>query len=241
MVGCWLINEGPGHLTLKDSSGNGFDGTFNGVTDSNWTLSDDGNAIDFPTTGSRTIEITDHKLLDPTYITIICKVKIAINPPENGNIFSKGANSGYRARLNTVRTVSWFDRGGINNITTTDTVTVGEWVTVAVVGGPSGLKIYFNGIEKATNSTVYGGPDTAQPLEFGQESDFTERFMGILDYVYMYDRAVSGDDIMKMYQAPYDIFELGSNPYIFGDLAAPPAGGIRSMRQLIGVGQGTRD
>ena len=95
--------------------------------------------------GGDYVEVADSPSLDPTEITIETWVKIASAPTTNGNIVAKGDNSGYRFRIDNLRSVSFFDRGCQNCLQSNGLVPLGQWTHIAVVGSTSGLRIYLNG------------------------------------------------------------------------------------------------
>ncbi len=118
----------------------------------------------------------------------------------SGNIISAGGNSGWRFRINTDRTITFFDRGSTNAITTTDVVSLSKWSHIAVVGDLSGLKIYINGNLSASNSVAYGGADAATYATIGAyNAGAVEVFTGTIDEARVYNRVLSPSEIQQLY------------------------------------------
>lgn len=148
--------------------------------------------------------------LDPSQITIAAWVRIPL-PSGKESIVSKGANAGYRFRINNNRTVTWSDRGATNEVSSniSNRIDTDTWTHIAVTGDASGLKIYINGSLDASNLTAYGGPDTNAVLRIGAEPAVipTEYFNGCIDNVKIWSTALSASEV----QADHDSYVPGAS------------------------------
>lgn len=185
--------------TIKDSTSNNNDGT---KIAANEPIEADGKVAKAQYfDGSDYISVPENDVLDPTIITIEAWVKISSAPTNNGNIVEKGSNLGYRFRINNNQTVSWFDRGEVNYLTTTTMVSLNSWTYIVVMGDSSGLKIYLNGVLDKSGGSAYGSPNTSDPLYIGVCKLFREYFNGLIDEVRISSVARSADWIKATYHS----------------------------------------
>jgi hypothetical protein len=79
-------------------------------------------------------------------------------------------------------------------------ITPGTWhhVAASVRRGSSGRqsKIYVDGVEVASGDVAAGNLDNSTPLCFGKIDKY--RFHGQLDDVWIFRRALSGDEVKKI-------------------------------------------
>ncbi len=189
-VGYWKLNEGYGSVTYN--SGN-MATVSAALTSTAWTnngkfgksLSFDGAASYASTPKIPAFypqEVTSTAWIYPTSVAHV------------GNVVSASGNSSWRYRINTTGTITFFDRGATNAITTTDTVPLNQWSHVAVVGSLNGLRIYINSRLVKSNSTAYGGAVPAGGnLVIGASdiSNMTENFTGKIDEVKVFNSALT--------------------------------------------------
>ncbi len=200
LVAQYHFDEGLGQTTA-DSSGNNFNGDINDAT---WTSGIYGDALMFDGSNDY-VNIPDNDKLDPYEITIETWVFISTQPTNNGDVVAKGANSGYRFRINSNnRRIFFFDRGSTNSLQSTSAIPLNNWTHIAVVGSDSGLRIYINGELDASNTVAYGHPNTGSSLKIGAEPNFGAYFNGKIDEVSIYNEALSAQEIRNHY--------LGSTP-----------------------------
>ncbi|HEU5315291.1 MAG TPA: PA14 domain-containing protein, partial [Chloroflexota bacterium] len=200
-VGYWRLGESGGGLAFDRTAR--FTGTHNGGV----TLGQAGAfATDFDraarfngSTGY--VSVPDAAALNPGAITLESWVYLTAYPATSGNMLSKGDNTGYRYRVSSDGSVSFLDRGATNGITSAaGVVPLNQWAHVVATGDASGLKLYVNGVLKASNSTPYGSAPGGVPLYIGATPAFGEYFSGVLDEVAIYSGALSGGQV----QAHFD-------------------------------------
>jgi hypothetical protein len=96
--------------------------------------------------------------------------------------------------------------------TTTNQYTIGNWNHFTVVWDSTNksMKIYLNGVQATTTTTLINGTgasgisdisNTSAELLFGQYGDNTSKFNGKLDSVTMWDRIVSVDEVTQLYNS----------------------------------------
>jgi hypothetical protein len=136
------------------------------------------------------VTVPDNTLLSPSEITVEFWMK-----PENllgstGNTISKNADSEWRVRFNNDnQTITFFDRGFTNPLTTIGTIPYRKWTHVACTADSSGIIIYINGILNRSGGSAYGAPNTSGDLYIGAANLTVQFFKGwatefrVWDYV----------------------------------------------------------
>jgi hypothetical protein len=202
LVAHWKFDEaGSNARVTYDATGNNNNGTLvNGVTRLGSNYCKISNCLSFNSALKTHVKVPNNSILNPSAISLSAWVYLPSAPTENGNIVSKGGNSGYRFRINNNLTVTWFDRGATNAITSISTVRLNAWQHIVVTGDSSGLKIYLNGVLDKSNTTPYGSPSTTYDLIIGSEGfAFYENFNGYIDDVRIYNRALLEDEVKQLY------------------------------------------
>lgn len=199
-LGYWKFDEGYGTIT-SNSGTTGFSNYGTLTSSPSWNNQGKFNkSINF--TGGSKVVVTENNAFDPAEITLSAWIKP--DPvAQTGNFICKGDNSGYRIRVGsgggTVFQVDFLDRGATNNISAPATFATNNWYHVAATGNSSGLKIYINGVLYASNSTAYGGPNTANDLIIGSTNGIGESFVGSIDEVKIYNFALTASEVKLEY------------------------------------------
>lgn len=150
--------------------------------------------------------------LDPAYITVSCWVN-----PDNfaatQYVISKSRDvagteqTGYSMILlstGQVRADFWSSvDNGRKNVDSAGTINTGTWSHIAMTYDGSELKVYINGSEENSSSitgTIASGNRKLVfgSLAFGPPNHF--RYDGLLDDVFIYDRALSASEVNMLYQ-----------------------------------------
>ncbi len=93
----------------------------------------------------------------------------------------------------------FFGAGPSNQVTTGITMPLNVWMHLAGVFDGSNFRLYTNGVLAAA-ATGQLGPVTTQPLLIGG-SDNCQKFVGLIDEVSLYNRALSAPEIQAIYNA----------------------------------------
>lgn len=152
---------------------------------------------------------------NPSALTISAWVKptaLSNLASQSMNIIGKGANFGYRLRIQTDGKINWFDRGNTNVVSTsTPVITAGNWYFITATASPSGLKIYLNGSLLISNTTAFAGNTDTTPLTIGAADStnaFSESFYGKMGLILFYNKELSSSDILKNYNSTKGRFGL---------------------------------
>jgi hypothetical protein len=205
LVGEWKLNESSGNAA--DTSGNGNTGTVYGAT---WTTGKYGNALSFD--GNDYVSVADSNSLDfgANDFTIAFWVK----PNALGSdheFISKFYNTGtwgdgiilehaaggvglrFVTRPNTADTIG-------TQVSYANSISVGYWSHVVALRTGSTLKLYINGLEKASTTGSADNVNTNVNMEIGRLGSIGRYFNGTIDEVRIYNRSLSADEIKALYE-----------------------------------------
>ena len=211
LVGYWKFDEGSGASAI-DSSGNGNTGTLvNGPTriaaGVNQALSFDG-VNDYVS-----IPHTDKLNAYPLTIALWMKTSTAAGVRGIVNKYVAGSYNGYQLFINNGTLCAWYLRNTSNYVyngtgCTLDTAGYNDnrWHHVAFVVDASGGRLYVDGILTASQPWTgpAGAPSTTQELQVGHYPGAfggAEYFQGAGDEVHIYNRALSAEEVLKLYNA----------------------------------------
>jgi hypothetical protein len=150
------------------------------------------------------ISIPHNAAQNPTSITISSWVRPS-SLLKNSNIVGKTNNAGYRYRVNTNGSVTFFDRGATNALTTaTGLIIANNWYNIAVTGDATGLQIFINGVFIISNAVAFGGNTSSGNLALGAEdvtASFSESLIGSISQVSIYNRVLTGTEMQQNFNA----------------------------------------
>ncbi len=216
-----LMGEGSGLMAYysfdgnsNDSSGNGLNGTLNGATLTSDKFGNSDRAYSFD--GNDYIEISDdQKLTSTNQLSIVAWFKKSSNS-ELLTIMQKGSDDTNEEYILSVHNSNiYFDvgDGGGPYIQPSYSVSSGVWHHIVAVhnrtGGNSSLKIYING--QNIGGTVINPTrvpmDNSDSVTIGKRKSYsTQSFIGQIDEVRIYNRALSDEDISTLYNSYYTHF-----------------------------------
>ncbi|MDJ0832911.1 MAG: LamG domain-containing protein [Gammaproteobacteria bacterium] len=179
---------------VTDSSGNGLDGTsFAG-------------AVPVPAqvcngallNGAGYVEVADNALLDiADELTVTAWVNTNAIPASGlKTILSKDEN--YEFHINSSGQINWWWGGGAQELTSTGTLTAGDWYHIAIVYSDAAdfQAIYINGVESGTNNQTGTLTLNNDPLQIGADQGFAGReFDGLIDEVRIYNAALTPAEV----------------------------------------------
>ena len=205
LVGLWLCDEGKGDV-VKDSSGNGNDGRFNGPFD--WTDGKFGKAVLCKGSGSIDVDVSDSLNSITDALTIAGWFRVD-GPSDTGPrrneayLLEDQSNSepvpdGWSFRI-------WTDRGLSSGFYGTTELEQGQWYHIAGVYDGETMKLYIDGVPEPKALTDKGAdwdakwsgkiqtPGNPLQLKYGPES-----YTGAMDEIILFSRALSDDEIKQL-------------------------------------------
>ena len=212
MVGCWVMNEATGDKVF-DLSGNGNYGT---ITDANWVHS----GLNFNSNSDMVTVIKD-STIEPQNLTIKAIVKVTESELYHV-IIDKAYTShadpyySYHLRITNENQIYFVVIGTttaeINQLNLDYAFTIGKTYDIAATYDGVVLKIYINGILIGSNSSAVTIAYHNTDLLIGQFRNFTTDIDIQIDTVLLYNRSLLADEIKKLYQEPYCIFQQPISP-----------------------------
>ena len=214
VVGSWHFDEGSG-TTAYDSSGNNYDGTINGAT---WVDGKFGKALSYDGDDDYvdTADISEIELHDASFVVWVKLDTLS----EDQDIITKGGH-----QLNEpliiwydVSVSSGADVGGGNTNTisiltcdgstqhwiaaSSNSINDNNWhhITAVVDITNNILKLYIDGELEASNTKAWNGiADASVKLRIGDATPSSHPFDGIIDEVLVFDKALSAEEILDLY------------------------------------------
>lgn len=116
-----------------------------------------------------------------------------------GNIVAKNTNLGYRMRFQSDGTFWMYSNG--NSLTSPSAYTINNWYYVTAVFSSTGLKMYVNGSLVNSNSTAFSPSYSTSSFYIGCFSSTQEFFQGYISIVSVYNRELSGTEILQNFNA----------------------------------------
>jgi len=201
LMGWWKFDEGTGDIAY-DSSGYGNDGTIHGAT---WADGKFGKALSFD--GDDYVDVPDDDSLKPELVTLEAWVKSDGSPGRYKYIAGKKYAPGWGSyHLYTGNTGGLrFYIGHSGGFIASPDAGTGIWDDNwhHIVGTYNGyvVKLYVDGNE------ISGGTETTEDIAYNSENFYIGSygtgyyFKGLIDEVKVYNRPLSGTEILEHYQA----------------------------------------
>jgi hypothetical protein len=216
----WKFDEtDPSGTTALDSSGNGHDGTFIGVTEfpkpsndvPNLGSASNPRSRVFVRTGQQAVRLQNMPadVKPTTDLTVTVWYKATTIDTTGAELVSAGDNYILRLRSNQLEFTKRTAGGLAQCIVNVPTALNGSWHHVAGLTGPSGIKLYFDGVELAVPGTcnrteAIAYTTLSSDLFVGRHGNGNGAydFDGNIDDVRIYNRALSTAEIAALYQPP---------------------------------------
>lgn len=198
--------------TIKDATTGANDGTINGGVFHNSS----GGAFHDGASGTYT-DFGDDDLFTPSVLVAEAWIFPTSDPNTSGNILSKAGNTDWRFRRNSSGSITFFDRGATNSLTTeTGLVPLNKWSFIQVKGLAAGLRIGVNGQIVASNATAFGANNGTGALVMGAFSaaTFTEQFAGTIMHARIWSVDRSEDETRESMWDFLSGLETGLNWYV---------------------------
>lgn len=214
LVGCWLMNEGSGCLIATSTNYILNSTSINGSV--NCVVGKHGVAIDFNNTGSFSLPTAPSQCLGTNPRTIVFSFNATAFDTDLANPIYMLGNGG--AGVGSFLAIYAEDNGislgvyGHRVIWNKSGLSTGTYYQFAVTfpGNTTSDNFtgYIDGVYYAA-ATEAGSAQTVNTIGthiIGGEAPPTY-FNGILEYVYLYDRALTASEILQLYHNPFCIFE----------------------------------
>ena len=214
-VGIWHMDENSG-TTTGDASGNGNNGTLFGTA---WTTGVSGSGSGLSFNGSAHFEVPDAASLRPGNITVAGWIRsstVSGNQVAVGKSnFSNATNEQYVLYLESNGTPGFGIKrnsgcaiaAGWNAVIGPNRVDDGQWHHIAGTYDGSTMHMYVDGVLQASNNSVPPGPIdncAGGTLRFGLWwQSFPDRWVGDMDEMYIYDRALTQTEVTQLFNAPH--------------------------------------
>jgi len=255
LIGFWPMNEGNGTI-INDVSGNKYDGDSGVSSVVPWGINTDGFTL--ACNGSNTrISLGVNGFLDGlSEFSITTKVSLNVIDTDqilfcrgltafadSGTIFLffddvegvSGYTDVFRIILKDGGVVySAYTASGFASINT-------EYIVTGVIKAGETLKIYVNGVDETAGTSGGALPAAftfdaiANSETFGTTSDAARDLNGDLSWAAIHGRALLNNEIYTFHNEPYQIFDTGFNPAIFGGLTVA-SGRLSRYHNLNGLG-----
>ncbi|MDO8602086.1 MAG: LamG domain-containing protein [bacterium] len=185
-----------------DFSGRGYTGTLAGSPIPTWTNGKRGKALDFTSSASANRVLTSSFASITSTITISAWIYPTSYPSERATIVQGQTSNGYYMSLNSDGSLQtyWYGKSSQGyHSSGASTVPLNVWSHVVVVWNTDGPYLYVDGVLK--NNVASTGTGTASTvINIGAEST-TRQFIGKIDDVRIYSRALGAAEVAALYNS----------------------------------------
>lgn len=202
----WNLNEGSGCAAGDLYGGNnGLLGNNCPTVSPSWLLGKIGNALSFNGSSNNITVNNSANLNFTTSMSVSAWIKWNINPSTGlayATIVNKNGDSQYRLQHNA--TNSKFEFGiktntGSTYVTSLISPVVGTWYHLVGTWDGNQIKLYVDSVLQQTGTRSGAIPGSSVPLKIGSSSSDARWFNGIIDEVYLWDRALSQEEVNQIY------------------------------------------
>ncbi len=244
LIGCWLMNEGTGDRVF-DLSGNGNIGTFgSGAARPVWQRGKSGSSVYFD--GGDNISCPSLGALSLP-LTIVSSIKRSATGVWDPIFVTHEVDDNYYGAALIIQSSDtvWLQYGDGDGNTQFDrntkngasSLAVNRWYTIAgVIRGQNNMDIYLDGIDDGGS---YSGAATTMDTSsgepvFGRWSALsTDPYLtGNIEYVYLFNRALSASEIALLYREPFCMFTGTGKPQLKGGQIVNLAGTSSGLSSL---------
>lgn len=211
LAGYWKFDDGSG-TSATDSSGNGNTSTL--VNSPSWTTGQIGGALSFNGTNQRAYvpSVSALNFASGVPFSVSAWIKTSQTVPGGNNLrfINKFTNSpsykGYIMQIDANQKAVFYTKDGttVNQVSSTSTINDGAWHhIIAVRDILSGLlRLYVDGVQQSSTSITNGDLSVSSNLNLGVELLLADNVYlnGSLDEVRVYNRALSADEVAKLYK-----------------------------------------
>lgn len=222
----WMFREGAG-ASVFDSSGNTNTGTLpSGVT---WAAGRNGKAISLSGASTQVKMGTNlpSSTTIPNNVTISAWTKPGTGIQSFGTIAERTYTSVHTSPYHVYKIGANYSGSGKfsaelgtkgltpTNINALANYTLGVWYLVTLTYDGTTMRLYVNGIQQTTSTAESGNLSYGSNgfVSIGSNASAGENYVGSIDDVRIYNRALNGYEINSLYTDPYGIFVPQSPVY----------------------------
>lgn len=221
LIGCWLLGEGGGRRVNDSSVGNN-PGLLTNINSSIWPGSHHGGqCLSFGGTNQNASVQSSALLQSPTTDLSIAawsfvptsagsQVSFAalagkdfVSDPRASPFTSYGINASGGAANQRYTFITRSGAATTDNMDSGFTIIKGVWIHCCGVMAGATKRIYINGVLVATNSNGLAMAYNNGRFTIGSNSAAAEAFIGYIEGVRVYDRALSAAEVAWLYAEPY--------------------------------------
>jgi hypothetical protein len=212
LVGCWLLNAATGRRVF-DLSGRAAHGDLDEGSPT-WVQGKFGAALDFDgNDGVRTG--TKSSLVGDSPFTVIACIRTSSHASSKGLILSQ-RNGGYagapQTAVNNGKVWQCFNNK-FDNHSSANSVNDGVWHQIAVVYDQSNCIFYIDGVYDSEHAESGNSFNSAISTSIGfDDRDNADYFIGRIDHIYRFARALSAAEISWLYREPFCMFAPAVSP-----------------------------
>jgi len=242
LVGCWLCNEGTGD-TVFDLSGNGNTGTLQ--ADAHFVPGKFGFALGFDGTGDY---VGDDTQLVSAYPFTFSAWAFKNDNGGNGNIVglfdASAVDVIYAVYIDSVGIPTIYGRNSGEFTLKAGTTDVRDaWHhIIAIFNSATDRMLYVDGVLEVSDSVLVNYNSNVDRWDIGRLGDDTATayFDGTIDHVLLYNRALTAQEIGRLYREPFCIFDRGIRPELIGGQIVNLAGTSAALSSLSATAKATR-
>jgi hypothetical protein len=215
LVGWWKLDDGAGSTTAADSSGGGHDGVLTNMdANTDWVAGINGGALEFDGNDQYVSLNAPGGTLSGLGCTVsLCTISAWIKMDGNGGgggspwdqqtIVADRTDGYYGIHANNTGPQVHFYHWDGNEDTISYPLALDQWYHVVWMHAHGRLRAYVNGVQVGDMASGNTGADT-EPF-IGGDPDQNADFSGLIDDVRVYARALSAEEIKKVYLATQPI------------------------------------
>ncbi len=210
-IAYWALDEGSG-ATAADSSGNGNVGSL--VNGPVWTAGRGGQGLALDGVDDY-VRAAHAPMLDAFPLSVVAWFKTSTTSGVRGlvNKYVASSYNGYQIFFEDGNLCAWYLRNASNYVYDGGSCTMGTagyndnlWHQVAFVVDAAGGRLYVDGTPTGSQpwTGTAGAPTTVQEVRLGHYPGAfggAEYFGGLIDDVQIYSRALSGSEVLQLYNA----------------------------------------